>query len=355
MKESQKNYKRIVIKIGSSLFYSQQNTLDCGLLNEITSHVAALMAQGSEIVLVSSGAIAIGMSVLKMQSRPKELCFLQASAAIGQHELMDNYRKFFKHKQVNCGQVLLTWEDFDDRTRYLNAKNTLLTLLKLNTVPVINENDTVSTSEIKFGDNDKLSALVSIMINADLLVILSDVDGLLDREKRVVRIVDKITPSLKELACPTDKKGCVGGMVTKLEAARIAIDSGIPCIIANGRRKDVIKLCVENSPDAGTLFVPKKNSLAAKKRWIAFGTKAKGTVVVDDGAKKALLNNKSLLSVGVISSDGEFAAGDIVNVSDKCGLTIARGLSGLSSRELEKVKGSRHDKEVIHKDNIVIL
>lgn len=355
MKQSQKNYKRIVIKIGSSLFYSQQSTPDCGLLNEIAAQVSDLMAEGKEIILVSSGAIALGMSILKLQSRPKELSYLQAAAAIGQHELMDNYRRFFKHKQVNCAQVLLTWEDFDDRSRYLNAKNTILTLLRLNTVPIINENDTVSTAEIKFGDNDKLSALVSIMAGSDLLIILSDVDGLLGKDQKVIRVVDKITSAVKGLACPTDKKACVGGMVTKLEAARIAVDSGIPCVIANGRKKNVIKDCVASFPEAGTLFIPKQDALAAKKRWIAFGTKVKGKIIIDDGAKNALINKKSLLCVGVISCDGNFVIGDIVSVRDKQGEEIARGKTGISSNVLEKLKGKRHDKEVIHRDNLVIL
>lgn len=355
MKQSQKKYDRIVVKIGSSLIFSEQNTLDCGLLSEITAQVSELMAQGKKIILVSSGAIAIGMSILKLESRPKELSYLQAAAAIGQHELMDNYRKFFKQTNVKCGQVLLTWEDFDERSRYLNAKNTLLTLLKLNTVPVVNENDTVSTSEIKFGDNDKLSALVSIMVGSDLLIILSDVDGLLDKDKKVIRVVDKVTPALKQLACPTNKKTCVGGMITKLEAARISIDSGIPCIIANGRARDVIKTCVEKCPEIGTLFVPRREALAAKMRWIAFGTKAKGEIIVDDGAKMALKNKKSLLAVGVIAREGEFVRGDIVIVRDKQGEEIARGKAGVSSEELERVKGARFDKEVIHRDNIVIL
>ncbi|MEK6727584.1 MAG: glutamate 5-kinase [Candidatus Omnitrophota bacterium] len=355
MKQSQKKYDRIVIKIGSSLIFSKQNTLDCSLLSEITAQVSGLMAQGKKIVLVSSGAIAIGMSILKLESRPKELSYLQAAAAIGQHELMDNYRKFFKQTSVNCGQVLLTWEDFDERSRYLNAKNTLLTLLKLNTVPVVNENDTVSTSEIKFGDNDKLSALVSIMVGADLLIILSDVDGLLDKDKKVIRIVDKVTPALKQLACPTGRKTCVGGMITKLEAARISIDSGIPCIIANGRVKDVIKTCVEKGHEIGTLFVPKKEALAAKMRWIAFGTKPKGKIIVDDGAREALENKKSLLAVGVIALEGEFVRGDIVTVRDEQGEEVARGKAGVSSEELKKVKGARYDKEVIHRNNIVIL
>lgn len=344
-----------MVKIGSSLFYSSQKGLECGLLDGVTSDISGLMQNGREIILVSSGAIAIGMSILRMHSRPKELSYLQAAAAIGQHELMENYRRFFKQRGINCAQLLLTWEDFNDRSRYLNAKNTVFTLLKLKAVPVINENDTVSTSEIKFGDNDKLSALVSVMVGADMLIMLSDVDGLLDKEKKAVSVVDNITPALKQLACPTDKKSCVGGMVTKLEAAGIASASGIPCVIANGRKKDIISACVEGPSSAGTLFLPKKETLAAKKRWIGFGTKAKGAVTVDDGAKKALLNNKSLLSVGVIACQGEFRPGDIVSVNDACGLEIARGIAGLSSRELEKVKGLRHDKEVIHRDNIVVL
>lgn len=210
MKQSAGNFKRIVIKIGSSLLYSDKIGLNLSLVNEISGQICDLIKEGKEIVLVSSGAIALGMSVLKLESRPKELAYLQGVAAIGQPELMDIYRSFFKERQINCAQILLTWEDFDDRKRYLNAKNTLLVLLKLNSIPVINENDTVSTDEIKFGDNDRLSALVSVLISADLLIILSDVDGLLDK-KTVIKLVDEISPKIQKLACPTDKKSCVGG------------------------------------------------------------------------------------------------------------------------------------------------
>ncbi|MCX5706077.1 MAG: glutamate 5-kinase, partial [Candidatus Omnitrophica bacterium] len=293
-----RNYKRVVIKIGSSLFCSKADTFDAGLVDSFAAEVASLIKDGIEIILVSSGAIALGMSILKLNKRPKELSFLQASAAIGQHELMDLYRKAFKEHNLNCAQLLLTWEDFSDRKRYLNAKNTLDTLLKLKSVPVINENDTVSTEEIKFGDNDRLSALVSTLVDADLLIILSDVPGLLDKNNRVIKMVDKITVEIKSLAAPTNKKACVGGMITKIEAARIAVDSGIACVIAKGDRKGIINLAVDNPEDAGTIFLPKGIRLGAKKRWMAFGTKTKGKVIVDEGAKKALGDKKSLLCVG---------------------------------------------------------
>jgi glutamate 5-kinase len=248
----------------------------------------------------------------------------------------------------------LTRDDFNDRNRYLNAKNTISTLLEYGSVPILNENDTVSVEEIKFGDNDKLSALVSSLIGADLLIILSDVEGLLDREGKVVRVVDEITPLIKSLACPTDKKTCVGGMITKIEAAKIAMDSGIPCVIANGRKKDIISSVIKEPEKCGTLFSPKKG-LAARERWIAFGSKPKGRILIDDGAKAALLNKKSLLCVGVTGKEGNFEVADIISVLDKDGCELARGKAGLASRQLEKVKGSRYDKEAIHRDNIVIL
>ena len=267
MKRSQKHYKRIVVKIGASLF-SSGSKLDCALVDGLAGQIADLMKQGKEVIVVSSGAIALGMSVLKLNSRPKELANLQAAAAVGQHELMDVYRRAFKARQLNCAQVLLTWEDFDERSRYINAKNTLDTLLKLNVVPIINENDTISTDEIKFGDNDQLSAHVAGLIGADLLVILSDVDGLLDKNKKVISDVYRITPAVKALACPTKNKICVGGMVTKIEAAKIAVNSNIPCKITNGRKDDSIKDAVLNFA-SGTTFHPSASvPLDVKTRWI---------------------------------------------------------------------------------------
>lgn len=369
MKQLEKKYKRIVVKIGSSLFYCNgEKSLhnppfykggkfrgDFSSLFEIVRQITQLVNEGKEVVVISSGAIALGMSVMNLESRPKEVSWLQALAAIGQNELMDVYRDLFKKHNLNCSQVLLTWDDFDSRPRYLNAKNTLLTLLKLGSVPVINENDTISTDEIRFGDNDRLSALVSTLINADLLIILSDVDGLLDKDKKtVIKIVDEITPQIKSLALPTNRKTSVGGMITKIEAAKISVDSGIPCVIANGRRKDIIINTIDKPQNYGTLFVS-KGLLKAKERWLAFGTKPKGKVFVDEGAKKALLNKKSLLSVGVSGIEGNFECSDIISIVDKQGNEFARGKICVSCKQLDKIKGIRFEKEVVHCDNIVIL
>jgi glutamate 5-kinase len=355
----EKNYKRIVVKIGSSLFYSADNTFDSEIFGNLCSQITSLVKEAREVIVVSSGAIALGMQVLGLKDRPKELSDLQAAAAIGQNELMNAYRKFFG-KGWFCAQILLTWDDFNDRERYKNAKQTLLALLGprkyhfQGIVPIINENDTVSTDEIKFGDNDQLSARVSALISADLLIILSDVDGLLDKNKKVIPVIYEITQEIKELANPTNKKTCVGGMVTKIEAAKIAVDSGIPCVIANGRQQNIISLVTKEPERYGTLFIPKKG-LKERKRWIAFGTKPKGKIIVDDGAKRALLNQKSLLAVGVIGVEGIFSSGDTVSVVDTQHVEIARGKISVSNKTLEKVKGERFDKEIIHRDNIVIL
>jgi len=253
---SRRNYKRIVVKIGSSLFASRKSKLDTGVINEIARQISRLLKQGKEVVVVSSGAIALGMSILKITNRPKELAYLQATAAIGQHELMHIYKLALNKHGINCAQLLLTWDDFSDK-RYLNAKHTLNTLLKLKCVPIINENDTVATEEIKLGDNDRLSAMVSILVGAQLLIILSDVDGLLDKNKKVIHSVDKITAQIKSLACPTSKKTSVGGMITKIEAARIAVDSGIPCVIANGHNKGIISQVANDPFSRGTIFLSK--------------------------------------------------------------------------------------------------
>ncbi len=254
---SQKSYKKIVVKIGSSLFAAGKNKLDMALVNNLAGQIAILVKQGKEVVVVSSGAIALGMSILKLTQRPKELRQLQAVAAIGQHELMHVYKLALARCGLNCAQVLLTWDDFSKK-RYGNAKNTINTILKFKALPIINENDTVATEEIKFGDNDKLSALVAILLDADLLVILSDVDGLLDKNKQVIGVVGKINGQIKSLACSTNKKICVGGMITKLEAARMVIAAGIPCVIANGSKFGIINAVVASPFKSGTIFLPVK-------------------------------------------------------------------------------------------------
>ena len=356
MKQSGKDYKRVVVKIGSSLFFSESGELDKSIFEKIGNQVVSLRNSGKEVVLVSSGAIALGMRTLGLTSRPKELSDLQACAAIGQNALMDNYTTFFKKHDINCAQILLTWDDLNDRQRYLNAKNTILTLLERKCIPIVNENDTISTDEIKFGDNDRLSGLVGNLVSADLLVILSDVEGLLDKDKKVIPVVDEITAQIKGLACPTNKKTCVGGMITKIEAAHLFTSgTGSSCIIASGLQDDTILKNVKEPGTAGTLFVSVGKNLDEKKRWIAFGTKIKGRIIVDDGARRALLNKKSLLSVGVTGLEGSFDSGDIVSVVDKQDCEIARGKVGIAAKQLDKVKGSRFDKEVIHRDNLVIL
>jgi glutamate 5-kinase len=251
-----KKYNRVVVKVGSSLFSKDSNKLDTGLADKIAKQVSDLVKHGKEVVLVSSGAIALGMSILKLDYRPKKLQDLQAAAAIGQHELMHVYKLALAKFKLNCAQLLLTWDDFLG-IRYLNAKRTLNTLLKLNCVPIINENDSVATEEIKLGDNDRLSALVAQLVGADLLIILSDVEGLLDKNKKIIRRVEKITGEIKALACPTHKKICVGGMVTKIEAARIAVEAGVPCVIANGRQGKVIIQLTDNPFSQGTIFLPR--------------------------------------------------------------------------------------------------
>lgn len=359
MEQSVKDYKRIVVKLGSSLLFAHQAHSECFTypMDELAAQISGLIKDGREIILVSSGAIASGMRFLKMKSRPKELSSLQATAAVGQHLLMNEYQRFFSRRGLTCAQILLTWDDFTDKRRYANTKNTLLALLKLGSVPIINENDTVSTDEIKFGDNDRLSALVASLISADLLVILSDVDGLLDKDKRVVRVIHEITAQIKELACPTSKKTCVGGMITKIEAAKISVDSGIPCVIANGRHPDCVLRIVREPALMGnwTLFLPKKGYLAARKRWIAFSAKPKGKIAVDAGAKKALMNKKSLLSVGVLGVEGKFEIPDVVSITDAQGNEFARGKVSISSEQLDKVKGMRFEKEIVHCDNIVVF
>ena len=356
MKQSQKNYKRIVIKIGSSLLFSDEGeACFSSFLNTLGISLQALRAENKEIVIVSSGAIAFGLNKFRLKKRPKELYLLQSAAAVGQNVLMNCYRKFLKTK-VHLAQILLTWDDFTDKRRYMNTKNTLLSLLKLGSMPIINENDTVSTDEIKFGDNDRLSALVACLVSADLLIILSDVDGLLDKDKKLVRVVPEITSQIKDLACPTSRKTCVGGMITKIDAAKIAVDSGIPCVIANGNDPGVISRIIRESDLMGnwTIFLPKKGYLAASKRWIAFSAKPKGKIIVDDGAKKALINKKSLLSVGVVGVEGNFDSQDVVSIVDRKGDEFARGKACVSSGQLDKIKGVRFEKEIIHCDNIVV-
>jgi glutamate 5-kinase len=347
--------KRYVIKVGSSILCSQDKGIDTKSVERLVNSISTLIDSGREIVVVSSGAIASAICLLGLTTRPTNVSKLQALAAIGQVQLMDLYRDLLKKQGKLCAQVLLTWDDFNSRTRYLSSKNTLTSLINQGVVTIINENDTVSTDEIKFGDNDKLSALVANLIEADLLIILTDVDGLYDESKRIIPYVDSITEKTQRLVCKTRKEICVGGMSSKLEAAKIVTGSGIACIIANGRSQDIL-LDIDKGNYTGTTFLTKESRLKAKKSWLLYSAKTKGKLFVDDGAKKALTSgNKSLLCVGITHIEGRFNKGDNISILDKEKREFAKGIVDFSSVEAENMIGKKNMKEAVHRDKLVII
>ncbi|MBU0759537.1 MAG: glutamate 5-kinase [Candidatus Omnitrophica bacterium] len=362
-----KKAKRIVVKVGTSVLAGKDYALDTAWMKNFSAQIAALLKQGREIIVVSSGAIAAGMHLLGMKKRPRSLPEQQACAALGQGYLMRTYEECLRKKGYHAAQILVTWEDIRDRRRYLNAENTIHTLLGKKAVPVINENDTVSVDEIKFGDNDKLSALVANLAGADALIMLTDVDGLcVESRTRCLDTVSEIDESLENAACDTNKECSLGGMRAKLEACRIAMNSGVSCVVANGRKKDVLS-SILNGEQTGTFFIPRRSRLQARKRWIAYNAKPSGKIIVDNGAKEALLKkNKSLLACGVKAVEGKFIYGDTVVITGLDGTEFARGLSNYSAEDLDKVKGMSTKKakeviesgfyeEVVHRDNLVIL
>ena len=343
------------------------NQLDKERLSSLTSQVSNLKREGYSVVIVSSGAIACGMRRLGYKERPRTIVESSAAAAIGQVLLMHDYEQSFQKSDCCTAQILLTSDGLHDRTRYLNARNTIMHLLeKGNIVPIVNENDAVSTDEIKFGDNDRLSSLVATLIDAHLLIILSDVDGFQDAQGVVIREIHKIDSHILGLAGNTSKEISVGGMITKLEAAKIVTNSGIPMVIANGNDREVL-LKISRAEEVGSWFLPRGGKMPGKKRWIAFSCRNCGKIVVDDGAREAIIKKgRSLLAIGIVSVKGEFSFGDLVIICDKNHLEIARGLTNYSSAELEKIKGMKTDsfeavlgyysyEEVVHRDNLVIL
>ena len=342
--------RRVVVKLGTGLLTDAQNHLSLTRIEQVVAQIAVLHQQKKQVIVVSSGAIGAGMAELGLQQRPKRLDELQAAAAIGQSKLMAIYDKLFDKFGITVAQVLLTHDDLKDRARHLNAHNTLATLLAHGTVPVINENDTVAVEEIKFGDNDRLGALTATLIDADLLVILSHVEGLLDGAGNVMAAVPQITREIESLAGGTDRPTSVGGMRSKIDAARIVTRAGIPLVIANGERANVIRDVLAGE-DVGTIFLPHADKLASRKRWIAFFQRPGGAVVVDDGAKQALCaNGKSLLAKGIVSTEGKFEEGDVVSIRDKNQVEFARGLAKVGSIQIKSTSGV-----VIHRDDMVIL
>ncbi len=367
MKSPATQAKRVVVKVGTSILTSKTGHFSKEHVEKIAEEIFGVLKQGYEIVLVSSGAIACGMDVLDMKSRPKELPKLQACAAIGQGKLMKIYEDFFAKRKFHTAQVLLTRDGIQDRERHLNIRNTLNTLIKMHVLPIVNENDTVATEEIRFGDNDNLSAFVSSLIGADLLIILSDVDGFyLEGKKRLetVQSLTQIDRELKGHLYHMERAKTTGGMEAKLEAARIAMQAGVPMVIANGFEAGILQKILAGQ-SVGTRFLAQERKRNLKKNWLAF-SHAKGDVQVDHGARKALIEQgKSLLPSGILKVHGSFGIGDAVRIVDSENKEVARGLVNYDNEELDKIKGIRTDKireilgykyydEAVHRDNLVI-
>ncbi|AKJ31295.1 glutamate 5-kinase [Caldimonas brevitalea] len=371
MSDALKNARRIVVKVGSSLVTNEGRGVDAEAIGHWCRQLAALAGQGREIVMVSSGAIAEGMKRLGWARRPKELHELQAAAAVGQMGLAQIYETKLREQGMGSAQVLLTHADLADRERYLNARSTLLTLLRLRVVPVINENDTVVTDEIKFGDNDTLGALVANLVEADALVILTDQRGLYsadprkDPTARFIEVSEAGTPELERMAGGAGSSIGKGGMITKILAAKRAAGSGASTVIAWGREPDVL-LRLAAGESIGTLLLASTPKLAARKQWMADHLQLRGAVVIDDGAVKKLRDDgKSLLPIGMVEVIGEFARGDVIAVRDPSGLEVARGLANYSSSEarliarkpsseFERLLGFTGEPEMIHRDNLVL-
>ena len=357
LKDAARSTSRIVVKLGTGVLTDAKKQPDLAQMEQLVAQVAAQRQLGRDVILVSSGAVGAGMGVLKHEKRPTELAELQACAAVGQSRLMTTYESLFAKHGLHVAQVLLTHDDLQHHERHLNARNTLVRLLKHGVVPIINENDAVSFTEIKFGDNDKLSALVACLLPADLLIILTTVDGVIvnfgQADARVLPTIESITPEIEALAGGTTSATAVGGMASKIQAAKIVARSGIPLVIAPGKQPDVIQR-VLNGDEIGTAFVPNERRMASRKRWIAFFHRPKGVIYVDEGAKKALREQgKSLLPPGITRCEGEFTTGEIVSVCDANGTEFARGIIDVTAGAIREKQISRQ--EVIHRDNLVVL
>src|SRR3984957_8898382 len=357
LRDSLKNAARIVVKLGTGVLTDRRKQIDPAQLGQLVTQIATLRKAGKEIVIVSSGAVGAGVGGVDYEKRPTDLSELQACAAVGQPRLMANYSELFAKHDLHVAEVLLTHDDLEHHDRHLNARNTLVTLLRRGIVPIINENDAVSAAEIKFGDNDKLSALVASLLPADLLVILTTVDGVLENfgkaNPKTISAIERIDEGVEKIAGGTTSETAVGGMKSKIEAAKIVVRSGIPLVIASGKKKNALEKILKGQ-DEGTLFVAQPNKLEGRKRWIAFYHHPKGAFFVDAGAKKALLEaGKSLLPPGVARCEGDFNAGEVIRICDLEGTEFARGIAKFSAEEIRGKKTARA--ELVHRDDLVIL
>jgi len=361
---------RVVIKIGSALLVDEKSgKIRSDWLSSVAEDVAKLKKEGKDVILVSSGSIALGRKILGL-NMAKKLVENQAAAAIGQIELASTFREKLAKHDIAVAQVLLTYSNTENRDQYLNARGTINRLLKLGVVPVINENDTVATDEVRFGDNDRLAARVSSMCSADLLFLLSDIDGLFSKDPRAnkdakfIPVVEKITPEIEDMAGEPIYTGFgSGGMITKIAAAQIAMTGGCHMVISNGTLMNPITEYL--STKKGTWFNASTTPMVAKKKWIAGALSPVGNLIIDDGAEKALRNGKSLLPAGVVKVEGEFVRGDTVKILNQSGQEIARGLMAYTSEDAEKILGSKSSEienilgyggreELIHRSDMVM-
>lgn len=365
--------KTVIVKVGSRVLSGSDGCLDRDQVRLLATQLASIADGGHQVVLVSSGAVASGMGRLKLAQRPTDLARLQAVAAVGQAHLIQAYESYFSTLGRQAAQILLTTDDLDDRTRYLNVRNTLMALLEMKVIPIINENDTVAVEELQttFGDNDRLAAMVAGLFPRPVLVILSDVQGLYSGDPslpgaQVLHTIPQVDQSIFDLAINRKTGISKGGMASKLKAAQFVTQSGAPVIIAGGRVENVLTRLMSGE-ELGTLFLPKDRGLAPRKRWIGFTAQASGTVSVDAGAARAIRScGPSLLAIGIVQVLGNFSKGEVLSVVDDRGVEIARGLSNYCSQDLARIRGLRSPaiaellghcpyEEVIHRDNMTIV
>lgn len=365
--------KRVVVKVGTSTITYSNGKINYEKIEKLARIMTDLQNQGKEMILVSSGAGAAGVGRLGLDAKPSTIPGKQACAAVGQGILMHIYERLFGEYGQVVAQVLLTKADMVNRHSYANARNALQKMISWGVIPIINENDVVAIDEFKIGDNDNLSALVASLADADLDILLSDIDGLYTAnpkthpEAKLVSVVEEVTPAIEATAGGVGSKNATGGMLTKLQAAKNAMSAGIALVIANGENLEILRRIMKGEP-VGTLFVPRENHLRFRNQWLAFGSKISGQLIVDDGLAKALRQKGScsILPVGITRVEGNFDSGDTVSVLDQEGHELARGMTNYSAEDLELIKGCKtgqieekigykHYDEVIHRDNLVIL
>jgi glutamate 5-kinase len=368
-------YRRIVVKLGTSLLTGGGNRLDRDVMSNLAAQIARLQERGAEIVVVTSGAIAAGRYKLSLTEKIKDIPYKQVLASVGQSRLMNTYEQLFEQHNITVAQALLTKADIADRAGYLNARNTLLALMELKVICIVNENDVISTDEIKeakFGDNDNLSAMVANLVDADMLMLLTDIGGLYtadphnDPKAKLIPVVNKIDTSIERLGANTASAVGTGGMITKIEAAKLATESGVRVVIANGKEPDII-IRLATGDSVGTHFLCAVSHLESRQRWMLSGLGTKGKLVIDSGAALALKKqNRSLLAAGIKAVEGKFGRGDIVAIYDVEGTQIGCGIANYSAADVAIIKGAQSDKigsllsfdygpEVVHRNNFALL